>query len=118
MEEPQEYKTPKALLMAVIGMGVLIVVGVVVLAGVLIHRMSGKPTPANLPPVALSDATPSANLPTAHATLPAGEQLLSVTRVRDNVLALHVTKNGQDRILLWDVPTGQLRTGLDVNAAH
>lgn len=45
MEEPQEYKTPKALLVAVIGMGVLIVVGVVVLAGVLIHRMSSKPAP-------------------------------------------------------------------------
>lgn len=118
MEEPQDYKTPKALLVAVIGMGVLIVVGVVVLAGVLIHRMSSKPTQPSLPPVALSDNIPSPNMPPAHAMLPAGVQLLSVTRVQDNVLALHVTEHGQDRILLWNVLTGQVRTGLDVGTAQ
>ncbi|MGO3517419.1 MAG: DUF6476 family protein [Acetobacter cibinongensis] len=111
LEEPP--RTSKALLAAVIGMGVLIVAGTVTLVGVIIHRMNSHPAPPALPAaLPLQDATPEAAPP----TLPAGTRLLSVTRVQDGLLALHVTENGQDKILLWQVNAHKILQGLSAPA--
>ncbi|KXV78636.1 MULTISPECIES: hypothetical protein [Acetobacter] len=102
--------TPKALMAAVIGMGILIVVGTLGLVGVIIHRM-GSHTPStsaalSAPAVPLQDAP-------ARPVLPAGTHLISMARVRDDLLALHVSTNGEDRILLWQVSTGRILPGID-----
>lgn len=110
VEEPP--RTPKALLAAVIGMGVLIVVGVVTLVGVIIHRMNTHPTQTSLPTgVPLQEST----LPTP--TLAPGSKLLSMARVQDDLLALHISENGQDKIVLWQVSTHKLMQGLTLPPA-
>lgn len=101
--------TPKALMAAVIGMGILIVVGTLGLVGVIIHRMGSHAPPApkalSLPAVPLQDAaTPPA--------LPAGAHLVSMTRIQEGLMALHVTENGQDRILLWQLGADHLTLGV------
>jgi len=111
VEEPP--RTPKALLAAVIGMGVLIVVGTVTLVGVIIHRMNSQHTPAVLP----------ASVPLQDTALPApslapGSKLLSMARVQDDLLALHISENGQDKIMLWQVSTHKLMQGLTLPPAR
>lgn len=102
--------TPKALMAAVIGMGILIVLGTGGLVGVIIHRMGAHPPPAgaalSAPPVPLQNAT-------TPPTLPAGTRLISMTRVQDGLLALHINDVGQDRILLWQVGTDHLIPGVE-----
>lgn len=102
--------TPKALMAAVIGMGILIVVGTVGLVGVIIHRM-GSHTPSAGPTLS-APAVPLQDAP-AHPVLPAGTHLISMARVRDDLLALHVSTNGEERILLWQVSTGRILPGID-----
>ncbi|MBO1325267.1 hypothetical protein K2X14_07930 [Acetobacter sp. TBRC 12305] len=120
--EQQEYKTPKALMAAVIGMGVLIVLGTAGLVGVILHRMNAPhaPTTATVPLVDTPRMEPSrAEVPpaAAHLSLGTGERVLSTTRVRDNVLALHIGGPRGDRLVLWDATSGQVWTGLDAPAA-
>lgn len=103
--------TPKALMAAVIGMGILIVVGTVTMVGVIIHRMG-----AHKPPVSLAvsaPAVPLQDIAAAHPALPAGTHLINMARVQDDLLALHVSANGEDRILLWQVSTGRLLPGVE-----
>lgn len=106
-QDPQDYKTPKALMAAVVGMGVLIIVGLVVLVGVVIHRMNDPHQPALPASIPLTD--------TRTARLPLGpdEHLLSMTRVHDDLLALHITSREHERIVLWNVTTGQVQPGLE-----
>lgn len=101
--------TSKALLGAVIGMGLLIVAGTVTLVGVIIHRMNAGPAHP-----ALSAHIPLQDAPHTPLSLPAGTRLISMTRVEDNLLALHVSENGHEKVLLWRVSTQSLLPGLDV----
>lgn len=101
-------RTPKALLAAVIGMGVLIVFGTITLVAIIIHRMNSHPATAALPVhVPLQDAA----LPAP--ALPPGTKILSMARVQDNLLALHILENGMtEKVLLWDVNAHTLTQGL------
>ncbi|MFT8675824.1 MAG: hypothetical protein ABF990_08445 [Acetobacter sp.] len=121
--EQQDYKTPRALMAAVIGMGVLIVLGTAALIGVILHRMNAPHAPTA--PAALTAAVPLVDAPPAAlprtgqppatpAILPLApdERMLDTTRVRDNVLALHIGSPRGDRIVLWDIRSGQFWTGL------
>ncbi|GAN69539.1 hypothetical protein [Acetobacter orleanensis] len=106
--------TPKALMAAVIGMGILIVVGTVGLVGVIIHRMGAHKPPIDaalsLPPVPLQTA---ATLP----VLPPGARLMSMARVREGLMALHINEVGRDRILLWHVGSDHLIPGVESSNA-
>lgn len=103
--------TPKALLVAVIGMGVLIIAGTVTLVGVILHRMNAGPTPPPLPAtIPLQDNGQAA------VTLPPGTRLISMARVRDDLVALHVSENGQDKVLLWRVSARAIYPGLELPA--
>jgi hypothetical protein len=48
-----------------------------------------------------------------HLPLGADEHLLGMTRVQDGLVALHVSGPHGERVLLWQVGTGQVRPGLD-----
>lgn len=110
VEEPP--RTPKALLAAVIGMGVLIVVGTVTLVGVIIHRMNAHP-----PQTALPASVPLQENALPAPTLAPGSKLLGMARVQDDLLALHVSENGHDKIVLWQVSTHKLMQGLTLPPA-
>ncbi|KXV61458.1 hypothetical protein AD948_01585 [Acetobacter senegalensis] len=99
--------TPKALLAAVIGMGILIIAGTITLVWVILHRMNAGPTHPSLPA-----SVPLQEDAQGPVTLPPGTRLLSMARVQDDLLALHVSENGQDKVLLWQVSTHRLRSGL------
>lgn len=108
--EAQDYKTPKALMAAVVGMGVLIIVGVMALVGVVIHRMGGPHHPA------IATSIPLTDMHTAHLALGPDEHMLSMTRVHDDLLAIHIASRGQERIMLWNVTTGQVLPGLETTS--
>ncbi|WP_338332939.1 hypothetical protein [Acetobacter sp. LMG 32666] len=108
--EEQDYKTPKALMAAVVGMGVLIIVGVVALVGVVIHRMNTPHQPT------LTTSIPLTDTRTAHLALGPDEHMLSTTRVHDDLLAIHIASKDHDRIMLWNVATGQVQPGLDTTS--
>ncbi|MCI1244333.1 DUF6476 family protein [Acetobacter fabarum] len=105
--EEQDYKTPKALMAAVVGMGVLIIVGVVVLVGVVIHRMNAPHQPA------LASAIPLTDARNAHLALGPDEHMLAITRVHDDLLAIQIASKEHERIMLWNVATGQVQPGLE-----
>lgn len=109
MEEP-EYKTPRALMAAVVGMGVLIIVGVVALVGVVIHRMNSPYHPALTSSIPLTDAR------IAQLALSPDEYMTTITRVHDDLLAIHVVGDKGERIMLWNVITGQLQPGLETSS--
>jgi hypothetical protein len=87
----------KALLAAVIGMGVLIVVGVVVLGVTILHRLGAPAGPA------------------ASAVLdePAGTRIAGVAATADR-LAVQLQGGGPDRVVVLDTRTGRVlaRAGL------
>lgn len=122
-EATSEYRTPRALLGAVIGMGVLIVVGTAFLIGVILHRMNGggHQAPAGVPlveapSVPASTMVPGSvglGVPVVHLPLGADEHLLGMTRVQDGLVALHVSGPHGERVLLWQVGAGRVRPGLD-----
>ncbi len=108
--EKQDYKTPKALMAAVVGMGGLIILGVVVLVGVVIHRMGGHH------PSTIAASIPLTDAHTTQLALGADEHLLAMTRVHDDLLAIHIAGKGHERIMLWNVATGQVQPGLETTA--
>ena len=95
---------------AVVGMGVLIIVGVVALIGVVIHRMNTPHQPAITASIPLTDAQ------TAHLALMPDEHVQTMARVHDDLLAIHVTGKDHERIMLWNVATGQVVPGLQTTA--
>ena len=106
-------RTPKALTAAVIIMGVLIIVGTVTLVGLIIHRIGHHSNAQSALPVhvPLQDAV------TTQTELPPGTTLTGMTRVQDDLLALQVNENGEQKILLWQVSTRRLLPGLTIPAA-
>ncbi|NHO34358.1 hypothetical protein [Acetobacter fallax] len=86
----------RGLLAAVIGMGLLIIVGTGTLLAVIAHRMSHHARA--LPPVSLQ--------PVAEKTIvlhePAGTIIGQISWQNGSVLAVRLTGGGPDRIVLWD----------------
>lgn len=109
MEEP-DYKTPRALMAAVVGVGILIVVGVVVLVGVVIHRMNSPHSAAPASTIPLTDTH------IAQLALSPDEYMTTITRVHDDLLAIHVVGDKGERIMLWNVITGQVLPGLETSS--
>ncbi|MBB2201314.1 hypothetical protein [Gluconacetobacter tumulisoli] len=102
----------KALLAAVIFMGVLLAVGSLVLVGVLVHRISHPRHD-----VVASGATPAPVVPAPpmsgdYGNLvldePAGTRITGMTRQADTLLAISLSGGGGDRIVLWDLPHGRI----------
>nr|WP_278368601.1 hypothetical protein [Acetobacter orientalis] len=102
-----EKQGSRALLAAVIGMGVLLFLGSLALVGVLVHRMMH---PAHPPAAALAGAGPVAAVGpdmSAQAALvvdePPGTSVRSLTARADGLLAVALTGGGvADRIIVWD----------------
>ncbi|WP_048850697.1 hypothetical protein [Tanticharoenia sakaeratensis] len=102
---PSAFATvPRALIAAVIGMGVAIVLGVAALAGILIHRMSS-------PPAAISAATTTAvSGPAASSGMPlettlpvpSGARIASVTARQDGTLAILIEAVGREQLVIWN----------------
>ena len=84
----------RALKIAVVVMGVLIVVGTTALIVVVVHRMSSPPLMAALP------ASMAAVLDE-----PAGTRIAGIAAVRDR-LAIQLQGGGTDRVVLIDPATG------------
>ncbi len=95
----------RALLAAVIVMGVMILLGTAVLISTVVRR-------AMRPPVgAVATVPPPADAAVRQLTLdqPPGTRIASVVRQSDTVLAVTLSGGGRaDRLLLWDVAAGRL----------
>lgn len=91
------------LMVAVIGMGVLIVAGVAVLAVLLVQRMS-----AVSPPIASAGSTPLVTLDE-----PAGTRIVGASPAGDRV-AIVLGGGGPDRVVIVETRTGAVlgRVGL------
>ncbi|MBA5727409.1 hypothetical protein CPA56_05370 [Bombella sp. TMW2.1889] len=118
--ESNPPRTPKALVAAVIIMGVMIVLGTVLLVGIIIHRMmnhsSASPAPA-APGLSRAAAGPASLAGPALLKLPrqADEQVMAVTARPDGLLAIMLkTGQGDARILLWQPEQARLVAELDL----
>ncbi|AZV39595.1 hypothetical protein CFR75_02250 [Komagataeibacter xylinus] len=101
-----EKQGSRALLAAVIGMGVLLFLGSLALVGVLVHRMMHPAPPAAAvktvagPVVAGPDMAAQAALVVDE---PPGTTVRAVTARADGLLAVALTGGGvADRIIIWD----------------
>lgn len=91
----------RALKIATIGMGVLIVLGTMTLVGIIVHRISSRDTP---------EAAVTAALPaTVSAVLdePEGTHIAGIAAVGDR-LAVQLQGGGVDRIVLVDPRSGSV----------
>ena len=105
----------KALLAAVIVMGVMILLGTAVVIGVVVSRAIHRPPAAGL--LAAAAPPPADGMAPAPPILldqPAGTRIASVTRQSDRLLAITLSGGGSDRLLIWDIATGRVvaRLGL------
>jgi hypothetical protein len=96
----------KALLTAVIVMGVMIVLGTAVLISAVVSRTMHKPPSAG--------AT-AAVAPALLLAQPSGTRITSVTRQSDTLVVVGLAGGGGDRLLVWDVVAGRVvgRLALD-----
>ncbi|MCQ0040952.1 MAG: hypothetical protein NF693_01600 [Bombella sp.] len=124
--ESNPPRTPRALVAAVIIMGVMIILGTVLLVGIIIHRMmnhsSASPAPA-ASELSRAAAGPAFLAGPALLKLPrqADEQVMAVTARPDGLLAVTLkTGQGDARILLWQPEQARLVAELDLTgpAAH
>ncbi|AXY21389.1 hypothetical protein CD178_00574 [Komagataeibacter saccharivorans] len=104
-----EKQGSRALLAAVIGMGVLLFVGSLVLVGVLVHRMMHPSIAATRP--AVSASVPTLPAQGGYEALmldePAGTHVESLTTRPDGMIAVALSGGGSaERIILWD-PAGR-----------
>ncbi len=96
----------RALLAAVIVMGVMILLGTAVLVGTVVRRAMRPATGASaaIPPLGV-DAT----MRPLTLDQPPGTRIAAVVRQSDTVLAVILSGGGRaDRLLLWDVAAGRL----------
>lgn len=120
--ESNPPRTPKALVAAVIIMGVMIILGTVLLVGIIIHRMMNHSATSSA--LASSVATQAA----AGASSLAGpallklprhedEQVMTVTARPDGMLAVTLRdEQGNARILLWQPEQARLVAELTLAA--
>lgn len=105
----------KALLAAVIVMGVMIVVGTAVLISVVVSRATHRPS---LPLASVTDRPPQpggAALAAVALDQPPGTRIALVVRQSDTLLAVSLTGGGPDRLLVWDVAAGRVVARLALN---
>lgn len=119
-----EKQGSRALLAAVIGMGIVLAVGSLVLVGVLVHRISHPraTAPATIPAPAAVTApvtTTTAVLPQDLGRLvldePAGTHVTSIARQADMALAVALTGGGADRVIIWDLAHNRIIGRLQVS---
>ncbi len=92
----------RGLLAAIIGMGILIIVGTVALLAVIMLRMSH---PAASSP-AISSHPPAEKTITLQE--PAGTTIGQIAWQTGPILAVRLTGGGPDRIILWDTAAGRI----------
>ena len=114
-----EKQGSRALLAAVIGMGVLLAVGSLVLVGVLVHRMSHPRATATQPAQVAATVSAQAELPQDLGRLvldePAGTHVTSLARQGDTTLAVALTGGGADRVVIWDLAHNRIIGRLQVS---
>ncbi|MBO0711385.1 MAG: hypothetical protein J2P47_08950 [Acetobacteraceae bacterium] len=81
----------RALKIATVVMGVMLVVGVAVLAAVIVQRLSARSSPRASLSVTLNE--------------PPGSRIIGVTATQDRIV-LQLQGGGPDRVLLFDLRTG------------
>jgi len=115
---------PRALMAAVIVMGVAIILGVTVLAVVLVHRMTA-PRPAPPAPAIASAAPPvvdpsrlgSAASGTATMfSVPPNTHIRSAAARGDGTIAVVLSADNAvgDRIVIWNPASGRIEAGLQL----
>ena len=103
----------KALLAAVIVMGVMILLGTAVLVGTLVRRAMHPQASAAAMPLPADGTMRQLTL-----DQPPGTRIASVIRQSDTVLAVLLSGGGRaDRVLLWDVAAGRLAGMLTLDRA-
>lgn len=107
----------RALLAAVIVMGVMILLGTAVVIGVVISRAIHRPQASSLvaaaAPPRVDRAAPA---PPTVLDQPPGTRIISVTRQSDTLLAVTLGGGGgSDRLLIWDTATGHVVASLALN---
>lgn len=105
----------KALLAAVIVMGVMIVVGTAVLISVVVSRATHRPSLAS---ASIADGPPQpggAAVAALSLDQPPGTRIVSVVRQSDTLLAVSLAGGGPDRLLVWDVAGGRVVARLTMN---
>lgn len=105
----------RGLFAAVIGMGILIILGVGALVAIIIHRMSHPRAPVAAPagislPVAATAIQPQTFL--LHE--PAGTRIEQIAWSNGTVMAVRLSGGGPDRIVLWDTGAGRPVGELDL----
>ncbi|PYD48974.1 hypothetical protein [Novacetimonas pomaceti] len=114
-----EKQGSRALLAAVIGMGVLLAVGSLVLVGVLVHRIShprdsATDAAAGAAP-AVTRMLPAADVGRLVLDEPAGTRIVSLARQGDTLLAVALTGGGADRVILWDLVHNRIAGRMQVS---
>jgi hypothetical protein len=95
----------RALLAAVIVMGVMIALGTATLIAVVVGRMTHRPPHA----AALALPVAGAAVPVLALGEPPGTRIASVARQSDTLLAVTLTGGGvADRLLIWDIASGRV----------
>ena len=103
-----QMRGTRALLAAVIVMGVMIVVGTAILISVVVSRATHGTLVAGVS----SARTSVAGVPESSSLRlgqPPGTRILSITRQTDTLLAIALTGGGSaDRVLIWDTAAGRV----------
>ncbi|GBR20188.1 hypothetical protein LV564_11195 [Komagataeibacter nataicola] len=101
-----EKQGSRALLAAVIGMGVLLFLGSLALVGVLVHRMMHPAPPPAATMAVAGPVVAGPDMPAQAALVvdePPGTAVRSVTARADGLLAVALTGGGvAERIIVWD----------------
>ncbi|MCH4092093.1 hypothetical protein [Acetobacter sp.] len=107
----------RGLFAAVIGMGILIILGVIALVAVIIHRMSHPRLPVAAP-AGISLSATAATIPSQTFLLhePAGTRIEQIVWSNGPIMAIRLSGGGPDRIVLWD--TGAGRSVGEINLAQ
>lgn len=106
----------RGLFAAVIGMGILIILGVVALVAIIIHRMSHPRLPIAAPvSVSLQAGTPVIPPQTFLLHQPAGSRIEQIAWSNGTVMAVRLSGGGPDRIVLWDTAAGHSAGELDLS---
>lgn len=105
----------KALLAAVIIMGIAIVLGTGVLIATVVHRAMH---PASQAPAISAQGMRGQGVAPATLTLgePSGTRIVSVMRQSDTAIAVAMSGGGiPDRLVIWDLSTGRITATLKLS---